>query len=378
MRILLISNTEQESRRIQAALACNGLQCPASQVASFEAAVDHASRLIPELTVLALSPDPVSGLKVLREMCNTVSNTRCLVVGPTTDAQLILRALREGADEYLDQADVEQQLAAALGRLKAKQLLTPESGNPGKVIAVLAASGGSGCSTLAANISTVLAKEHGECGLIDLRLAAGDLASMLGLKPVHTLADLCKRLERLDQSMFEQFFVRHPTGVHLLAAPAELADVGRVNPKGVRRTLAMARLRFPYVVVDLDRAFGSEQLEALWKSDVVLLVLRLDYTSVRNARRTIEDLSRRGVDLKRVQPVANGCGQPCQLSVAQVEEALGMKLLHCVPNDPARANRAVNTGTPLVLQRPGAKISKIIRNMAVSLNGRCQQRGKTE
>ena len=57
----------------------------------------------------------------------------------------------------------------------------------------------------------------------------------------------------------------------------------------------MARVRFPYVVADLDNAFGAEQVEALWQSDVILLVLRLDYTSVRNTRRVLDNLAELGV-----------------------------------------------------------------------------------
>ena len=51
------------------------------------------------------------------------------------------------------------------------------------MIAVLAPSGGSGSSTVAANLGIVLAEKHRECGLVDLRLSAGDLASMLDLRP---------------------------------------------------------------------------------------------------------------------------------------------------------------------------------------------------
>ena len=369
MRILIASDSEQLAQRIQAMLTRNGLPCPDGHVVSLEAAADRAGRVVPELLLVVLPSDPATGLEALREACSTVPNAYCLVVGPTTDAQVILQTLREGADEYLDEASVEMQLAAALVRLKTKRISPPAPDETGRVIAVLAPSGGSGSSTIAANVSTVLARSHGECGLIDLRLAAGDLASMFNLKPTHCLAELCQRLGRVDQSMFQQFFVRHQSGVHLLAAPREFADIRRVTSKGVRRTLAMARVRFPYVVADLDNAFDAEQVETLWQSDVILLVLRLDYTSLRNARKVMDNLTKLGIGLERVQVVINGYGQPRQLELRQAEEALGVKLQHRIPNDPARINRAINKGIPVVLMKPSARVSKSIRNLAASVNG---------
>ncbi|MGW8256727.1 MAG: AAA family ATPase [Thermoguttaceae bacterium] len=288
--------------------------------------------------------------------------------------KLIFRTLQEGADEYLDESRINTELTGALVRFRAKNSLLPESAQTGRVVAVLAPSGGSGASTLAVNIGISLAQQYKECGLIDLRLSAGDLASMLNLKPIHTLVDLCDNLERLDQRMFDQFFVRHGSGVSLLAAPHEFSHIKRITDKGVRRTLSMARVRFPYVVVDLDNAFSNEQIEALWLSDVIMLVLRLDYTAVRNTRRVLENLKQLGIGHDRVRIVANGYWQSKQLKVVQAEEALGMKIVHLIPQDPASVNQAVNKGIPALLSQPSAKFSKSVRKLIASLNGHCPRK----
>jgi pilus assembly protein CpaE len=223
---------------------------------------------------------------------------------------------------------------------------------------------------VAANLATVLAGKADQCGLIDLRLSAGDLASMLDLRPTHNIADLCDHLGRLDQCLFEQFFVLHPSGVSLLAAPMEFDDVHRVTARGVRRALALARVRYPYIVMDLDQDFAEPQVEALWQSDVIVLVMRLDYTSVRNTRRVLDNFLKLGLGVDRVRVVVNNYGQRRQLGVAQAEAALGMKIAHYIPNDPAVVNQAVNKGVPLVLQFPRAKVSRRIQELAASVNGR--------
>ena len=67
----------------------------------------------------------------------------------------------------------------------------PAPAPEGRTITVLAASGGSGASTLAANLAVVLALECQRCVLVDLKPGVGDLlAGFFDLKPKHTLADL--------------------------------------------------------------------------------------------------------------------------------------------------------------------------------------------
>jgi pilus assembly protein CpaE len=280
-----------------------------------------------------------------------------------------LETLKQGADEFLDWQNVEPELAGALERFRSQYVRREVGPKSGRVIALVSPSGGSGSSTLAASISTVLAQEHGDCGLVDLRLGVGDLAPMLDLRPARTLADMCDHIPRLDQSLFEQFLVRHASGVWLLAAPSLAADVGRVTGKGVRRALALARVRFSHVVVDMDNVLGGEQMEALWQADWILLILRLDYTSVRNTRRMIDAMTDLGVSRERMKVVANGRGQRRQLDVAQAEAAVGMKVHHQVPYDAAAVNSAINNGVPLVLHRRFRSITRSIKTLAHSVNG---------
>ena len=380
MRVLIATDNDRSAQRVWDVLSHDGVECAEGHTVSLELVADRASRLLPELLVLILPPDPAAGLEALRETCRTVQNAHVLVVGPATDAKLVLTTLHGGADEYLDEAMLESEVAAALVRLRAKQTSTPELDEAGTVIGVLGASGGSGSSTVAVNLSAALADRAGTCGLIDLRLSAGDLAPMLDLQPPHTIVDLCDRLSRVDQSMFEQFLTRHPSGVHLLAAPREFMHIEKITDKGVRRALAMARVRFPYVVVEVDNAFGPEQVEALWQADVIVMVLRLDYTSVRNTRRAMDNLVELGIGLDQVRLVANGYRQRRQLRINQAEEALGQKIMHYIPNDPGRVNRAINKGMPVVLHRPSAKVSRSIMDLATSVNGRHEpshtQRGR--
>jgi pilus assembly protein CpaE len=370
VRILLGCDDQAVTSRLREVLLRNGLNCPTAHAMPLETLVDQAGRMAPELIVMVVGSRVESIQQVVREVCQSAS-AYVVVIGPAENPKLILRILHDGADEYLDEAQLESELTEAIIRFKnrkAAEVVEPQH-EPGRVISVFGPSGGCGCSTLAASLATVLAKTYGECGLIDLRLTAGDLAPLFDLRPVRSIADLCDNLSRVDASMFEQCWTRHPSGVSLLAAPREAERAAGVTGRAVRQLLAMAQRKFPYVLADLGNTFDDPQVETLSRSDVVILVLRLDYLSVRNTRRAIERMTDLGIAIERVRLVVSRYGQRRQLSVGQAEEALGRKIEHFIPDDPSRVNRAINSGTPVVLLRPWARVSKCITLLASSVNG---------
>jgi pilus assembly protein CpaE len=367
MRAFIVSDHEPSSFRVRQVLLHEGLDCPADGIVSLDRAAQHLARVRPELVVFVLPQDAERALVVLADL-RLVTKVGCLVVGAAADTRLVLRVLRGGGTDFVDADALETDLADALGRFRAE---TPTQAEPGRTIALLAPSGGSGSSTLAVNIATLLAKEHQSALLIDLKLEAGDLAALLDLNPNHTLAELCQNAARMDRSMLERSLTRHASGIHLLAPPRTFAEVGYVTPEGVRQALALGRALFPYVVVDLDHTFREEQTQVLNQADILLLVIRLDFASLRNTQRYLEHLQGRlGIPPDRVRLVVNRHGQPKEVPAAKAEEALGVKIFHYVPDDPRTINRANNNGVPAVLESPSARVCRSLAKLAVSVNGR--------
>ena len=326
--------------------------------------MNRLSQARPDFVLACLSPDPVRALAVIAQLRNLVA-VPVLAIGPAKDPQLILRTLRTGASDFVEEADLATDLEAALRRLRTEQGM---DGELARTIVLLAPSGGSGSSTLAANIAAVLARDHHKALLVDLKLQTGDLATLLDLKPTHTLADLCRNVEGMDRSMFERSLVTHASGVHLLAPPRSLADVGHVTAETISRVLAVGRTLFPYVIVDLDHTFRAEVLR---QTNVILLIVRLDFACLRNTQRTLDYLTGQlGISRERVQLVVNRYGQACEVPAAKAEEALGVTILHYIPDDPKTVNWANNNGVPMVLERPSAKVSRSVARLAQSVNGR--------
>jgi pilus assembly protein CpaE len=372
MRALIVSHDIMEavSSKLRGILRAQvDTQGPATS--TFDGAENALYQVRPEMVVVVLSPDPERGLEMLRKLRGEMTGY-LLAAGQTADSKLILRALHAGADQYLDEADLEAGLESVLARLQIKQ---EANAPPGRLLALLAASGGSGASSLAANLAVVLAREHQKCALLDLKPGIGDLAALLDLKPQFNLADLCQNITRLDRAMFEKMLVRHASGVHLLGSPQAFGNARAVTVQGVNQALAMARKFFPHVVVDLEDCFHEEQMVTLRQASLVFLVFRLDFTSLRNARRILEHLKDLDLPRHRIRLVINRRGLPYELPLAEAEQALGEKLTHFIPDDPKTFNRSNNAGIPVVLKNPTAKVSRSIAELAKIASSRGMDEG---
>jgi len=364
MSVYIVSEDEAISSRIRSVLKFHKADCPSSHVLPIDQAAPRLSgEANVDLIVAALPADRERGLGPLPELAR-IAPGRLLVVGPTSDSRLVLGALRRGGNDYVDSADLEAELDAALGRMAEA---TSKSAAPGRLIAVLGPSGGSGSSTIAANLAASLAGGSRPVCLFDMKLESGDLAALLDLRPSFTIADICKNAGRLDKAMFERSLATHDSGARLLAAPANLADVRAVRAEGVSQALGVARTMFPLIVADLDHSFRDEQTAILRQAEAVLIVFRLDFASLRNVNRTIEHLNTLSIPRDAVRLVVNRSGQPGEVPASKAEEALRDKIACFIPDDPKLVNRANNLGVPVVIEAPKSKVALSLAALAKSV-----------
>jgi pilus assembly protein CpaE len=363
MQAFVVCDDATLGRSIRQVLVSEGVDCPTSSLISFAQAGRRLTAEPPELIIAVLPDDPLRSVEALEVLSSIPHQKETLVIaiGPAADTKLVIRALRGVVDDYVDVDEMEAELVAALASWRKRR----GAGQPeGRLIAVLGPSGGAGSSTISASLAALLAKQHKSVALIDLKLETGDLAALLDLKPTYSLADLSKNVARLDSTFFERSLVPHACGIQLLSPPKLLADVELVTPEGIRQSIGLARALFPYIVVDMDHCFREEQMQVLRQADLILMVFRLDFTSLKNTNRFLDHLDGLGIKMDRVRLVVNRFGQAREVPLAKAEEALKSKIFHVLPDDPKVVNRATNHGVPVVLDAPSSRISKSLAKLS--------------
>lgn len=340
-----------------------GLDCPLDHVASVDSSCEMIRELEtdPDVVFVTLSPDvdrAVETIEQIRRRCGL----RVCAVGAAKDPHEILRVVRAGPEDYIDQdGDLDAQIGDLISRLKA---IDRSQSQHGAVMTIVSPSGGSGCTTLAANLAVAQARTHGQSLICDLDMRSGALAPMFNLKPTHSIVDLCGNLRNLDEQMLERSLLKHDSGVHVLAAPQRYSDVQPITSEAAETIVEIAATVFPCVIADLEDFFHREQFRILQMSDAILLVFRLEFNALRNVRRTIEYLEQNGILKERISLVANEFGRPRELSQQQAEDALQNDIAFFVPYEPKVVLPAVNRGVPVLLDARRSKYSRAIQQIS--------------
>lgn len=180
----IILSASEDGRRILAT-ALQGARAEVIRTAPLPSREDLRGLLEPGCDVLLVDIDsePEPGLELVETACALDPAMTVMVYGTQTDSTLLVRCMRAGAREFLNEplssASVAEALVRAAVRREEVQSLKKSKG---RTIVFVGAKGGSGVTTLAANFAVALANESGQSvALVDLNVCLGDAALTLGL-----------------------------------------------------------------------------------------------------------------------------------------------------------------------------------------------------
>jgi len=323
-------------------------------------------RLKPAAAIIALGANAEYAVKFIEKLNRECPQTALISAAQDASPDLILRSLRAGAREFLRIPISSDELRTVLDKASEfsnKQVEAPKK--KGRMVAVFSSKGGCGTSFIATNLA---AATNSKTVLVDLNLQAGDLPLFLGLEAKYSIADMCEKRQRLDETLINSLLTPHSTHLSLLAAPREADSADEIEPQHIFEVLEKLRENYDYVVLDPQHTFDSITLAALDQSDEIVLVLTLDIPAIRSTQRALEIFDRLGYPRNKVRIVVNRWSKQIDLDLRQVEKFLGEPVVAFIPSDYQCAVGSINLGTPLVQAEPTSKIAMEIRRIAEQMS----------
>jgi len=367
MLTYILSDNPAIADRLRQQLQHLGYDCPVENVLNFEQIAAVASSLSdPKVIAIVWLGKPVqAALRTISQL--RVQTSGLIIAIGTKDTEVILNAVHAGADDYVDELSIDDELPRTLARqCTARGVSSPH----GQLVLVVAGSGGCGRSQIATNLAVSLAQLQQRSCLMELDTTGGNCAAMLALKPRHTLFDLYRHAEKLDRKTLEKTLIAHASGVHLLPGPNEISRPDSIQGDFIERLIRIARPMFPQVVMDFQDLWNVDALKRLAvHNPLYLLVTRLDFNAVCNTSRALHHLERLGVGRERIQLVANREGEPGSVSIRKVEQILSIPIAQPFVDDSRTIHRAINSGVPYVIESPLATLSKQMLALAESISG---------
>jgi Flp pilus assembly CpaE family ATPase len=239
-----------------------------------------------------------------------------------------------------------------------------EPAAPGEVITVFAPKGGAGTTTLATNLGVVLAAAGHRVCVVDLDVAAGDIAISLLLSPVRTLADAVPMAGRLDAEGAASLLTPYAAGgLQVLLAPVTPGDAGKVSAALVAELLGVLRGMFRYVVVDTAAHLAGLVLAAIDLSARLVLLATPDVPALKNLRATQDSLDLLSFPKAARSIVLNRADSNLGLSPEDVLRVLRAPVAARIPYSRA-VPLSVNNCMPITLWSGRHPVSRAIARLA--------------
>jgi len=282
-----------------------------------------------------------------------------VVIVSTLDARFILEAMRAGIKECLPEPITPQALDEAIRRL----VVGEQRERSGQVVAFVGAKGGVGTTTLAVNTAASLAKTAGSPPLlIDLHVARGDAALLMGAEPRFSVLDAFENLHKVDESFLSGLVEKTQCGAHVLASTARPVNVA-TSPTATRTLLELAARRYRITVLDVPRT-DPAMLEALDPATVIAVVTSQELSAVRGAAAIVATLRQR-YGSQRLRVVINRYDKNGPVSAKDVAKVVGEPVACQIPSDYRVAAEAINVGRPIVSE--DGRLAKALRAAAAEL-----------
>lgn len=362
MRILIISAQELFRQSTQAACLRYGESMVSLRLSdSIGQGLELAEQFQAEVVFLDLTRNVEAGMLAISQLSSNRPQRLVIASIDKASIETMSRAVRAGAREFIAQPVLDDDAHAVLR--KARQMLSPalaDAGARGKIFVIFSSKGGVGKTTLACNLSVLLAQRsaEGRVAMVDANTQAPNVAPMLDLKPERWLRDAVEQYRRLDGDMLRQYMTLHESGALVLAHSAE-------NPLGLdfeedqlSKILLVAKNHFDHVIVDTFPVLSSLNLAVMDLADEILLVTEPVVPALRSARHNLQVLKQAGYGPERIQLVINRFSRfPGNVPLDLVADTLDWPIEAVLPYD-MHATIAANNGQPVVTMYPDSILAK--------------------
>ena len=367
--------------------------------ASGQEALDMAARLSPDVILMDINMPDMDGIAATEQLSSTVPGAAVVMMSVQGEADYLRRSMLAGAREFLVKPFSSDELTASIRQVSARErdkasrmaVAAPapsagggtpgaragDPGEPGIVVAVFSPKGGVGRTTVAVNLAVAAASELGKKVVImDASFQFGDVGVLLNLNPKSkSIADLIPELDVGELDSIDTFLINHTAGVRVLLAPPSPETAEMITAAGVKKVIETLRRDHDLVVVDCTAFFNDTTLAVLDAADIILTMLSLEITSIKNMRLFLEVAEQLGYESGKVRLVLNRADSALGIRVADVEHSIGRKVDETVVSDGRSVVYALNRGVPFFLSNREAQVSQDILRLARAVVG---ERSETE
>ncbi len=301
------------------------------------------------------------------------TNTPIVVFSADPDPDEMEQCLNAGGNEYYVKSghSTNTFIKNIMPFLSAMKDAHPEE-ELGVLSVFLSAKGGTGTSSLCANVAMSLSRlmSSSTVALVDMVLPIGSQALITGYEGDFNLIEVSKLdTEKMTSDYLRENLVSPENWLFdLLPGSPDPGTAGDFNVAHVPNIIEALRKTYDYVLVDFGRSFSRISLPIIQQADVTVMVLSNDLSTVTLTKRTFDYLQEQGIHQERLYPMLNRAVGLEGLTKAEAEKILGVGIRTTVPYMRSNLTLANNQNVPFETKFPTDAANFVFKQMAVEIS----------
>lgn len=337
-------------------------------------AIKRAAAHKPDIVLMDINMPVMDGIEATRRIADELPGVAVVIVSVEDEFESLKKAMQAGAKEYLLKPFAADSMISAIKSVYARQekrqrvtttaILSDRLRSKSHIATFFSAKGGVGKTTAAVNAGVLLAGGGRKTVVVDLDMAFGDVAMLLGLDgKQRNLYSLMLEGEGYMEAL-PRYLQRHESGLYVLAAPEAIEQGEYITPQFIKGVTEALRRDFDYVLLDTAPMLHDVFFATLDAADAWYLFTAADLASAKNNRRLLDVLQTLGYDPARAQSVYVLRGSLPERAAAEV---IGMETRLTLAYESGVAGPAVDLGVPLVLRGKQTRLHRDLRRLVASI-----------
>lgn len=337
----------------------------------------------PDVVLMDINMPDMDGITATEKIRRKNPHTQIVILSVQSDPNYLRKAMLAGARDFLTKPPDVDELTAAIrraGKMAQQERIKKATiiqaagtsgtmGMPGaaagKIIVLYSPKGGTGVTTLTANLAVALRSNKSTVAVADGRLQFGDLSFFFNEQGRNNILDLAPRADELDNEIISEVMIEHrDTGIHIMAAPPRPEQAENVRGEEFARVLQYLKKLYKYILVDTDSSLNGITLSILDIADLIILVTSQDIPSIKNVRLFLDLIDALGIDRNQLIMTMNRFDKRRSITPERVSDISKQEVVTAIPMDERLVIPAMDRGIPFLIQNRTEPVSKGVINLA--------------
>lgn len=368
-RIVLIDSDAPSRKYVASILRQQGYEVETAEYAAEGLAAVRRTRAV------ALIVDPanldITGEELAEKLRNdaALAGVQLIALTASEDAERMRAWMHAGFSQLLAKSPAAMTaLIHSLSGLQGVDEESPPAETRGALVAFLSAKGGTGTSSLCANLTMNMAEQRPQARFVvaDLVLPVGSIAGIVGADTTENLVTVAAVP---SGELTTDFLKRHlpEAGTwhfRLLPGSPDPEHANQLNVGKIEEIVAMLQQVFDFVIVDLGRSLSRISLPLIERADMIVMVVGTDMSTISLSKTIWDYLRSQGVLATSVYTILNRAVGLQGMTKSEAESIIGLPIRATMPYLAENLTLANNLNTPYSLKYPGDTAAIIFRDAA--------------